>query len=388
MDILKQIWEFIIKIFKFLWGKDIEYTPDEFYSDTRILKPEQIWLFLRRVLVLVLCYMVVSKIYASLNMSWNNYKACKGKDICVIKGPDMNYKRAYPYVKQINDKYALVICGTREDNEAELYNIRRNKFINLDKMPYSYGNGVVIFVNDKENVLIKEGKSSNKKLAFNVKRKSFEEDFNENNFKMKYRMDKACWRYTVNENKYISTKNCLKIGVFEVNTVDNNEKFVLGTFDFHDLVYTYKLSNGDVVFVKQNTTYIFKNDENRLVVPAENIIKRNQEIAARLNEKSRYYFGKDANELKNIQITNYKILFFNNSSYKNFSDTDKKSLIYDIRENKIYEGPNFIYSTVGETAEQISNNKWLFVGGGETLTHQEKNYTQIIKVNNKRGDIH
>ena len=160
MDILKQIWEFIIKIFKFLWGKDIEYTPDEFYSDKRILKPEQIWLFLRRVLVLVLCYMFVSKTYAYLNMSWNNYKACRGKDICIIQGPDMHhhlynhlYNHRYsPIISSVlKNRYVLLIQG----QQAELYDIKKNKFFELNDTQYQYSySDTNILVDNAEKFLV------------------------------------------------------------------------------------------------------------------------------------------------------------------------------------------------------------------------------------------
>ena len=145
MQVLKQIWEFIIKIFKFLWGKDIEYTPDEFYSDTRILKPEQIWLFLRRVLVLVLCYMFVSKTYNFYKFHWYNYKACRGKDICIIQGPDLNYARAVHKQVTLNNGNVLIFGGnshskkrpfSSEYNDSEIFDIRRNKFIVLPRVGY------------------------------------------------------------------------------------------------------------------------------------------------------------------------------------------------------------------------------------------------------------
>lgn len=367
MDILKQVWEFIIKIFKFLWGKDIEYTPDEFYSDTRILKPEQIWLFLRRVLVLVLCYMVVSKTYAYLNMSWNNYKACRGKDICIIQGPDMHYPMYYPIVSDIiKDRYILVLSNQM----AELYDIKRNKFKKLEKPPfrYDYTAGTFVFSDTNGNVLIKVANDSKSSSIFNIKTKKFE----------KFEISKFSNNFLNHVDKNI-------VRIYPIYGKIDNKRTILLHLNLE--VFSYKTNDGNYVFVYPNATYFLKNEDN-LVKTNEIFNKKNQQILSKLNDKSKSFYGTEVKNLSYIQISDSKILFFKgyNDLTSVSNNNRKKTFGYDIESDKFFEGPDFYFAPVSSSKksfQKLAENKWIFFGGGPTYNSPKK-YTQILIVKNRK----
>lgn len=384
MQVLKQIGDFIIKIFKFLWGKDIEYTPDEFYSDTRILKPEQIWLFLRRFLVLVLCYMVVSKIYVSLNMSWNNYKACRGKDICIIQGPDMPYPMYYPIVSDIiKDRYILVI----HRQKAELYDIKRNKFKIVEDSPFDYGltSATFVFVDTSGKVVLKEARNSESFQIFDIKTRKFEKfdssKFGDSFFNYIQDIIKIYPVYGITK-----IKKDILLNINIENFKKRNIRDIKLQPDAHLNIFTYKRKKKDIVFVNRGSTYVLRNDNN-IEKAEDNFNKVNQEILSRVNDKSRYYYATDARSLSYIPISDTKILFFNNSNslvdgYDAYSSENKRTFIYDVAEDKFYEGPSFKYTPIVSSFQKIAENKWIFFGGGHEY-YSPKKYTQILIVKNR-----
>ncbi len=415
MGILKQIWEFIIKIFKFLWGKDIEYTPDEFYSDTRILKPEQIWLFLRRFLVLVLCYMVVSKTYASLNMSWNNYKACKGKDICIIQGPDLNYYRHSSHAQSeiFDNRYILIVGGDgitrrrcspisplcwttnliyffkhKNFNNAvvytpELYDTKKNKFIPLADLNQNLIEPYVI-KDSKDNILIKDHKNYDINLVFNKKNKKFE-TLTKYNFDKNY-VYNAPYMLKLNDDKFLTFGNNEDYRLFL--HIPKESKVILlenlKLIRYGDYILSYKTNNGDIVIVCPSTTYIFKNDKNIIIEADKSLIDKNKQMLSKLQEYSNYYFKKELDRLNYLQISNTKILVFclkEGSANKSCTRT----FIYDIETGKITDGPIFKFPPSYSEFSKFQDNKWLFTGYlNNNMLNKHCKHTQILVVKNKK----
>ena len=109
---IKQILDIFFKLFKKIWGESFDYTPVEIYFDERKLKPEQIWLTLRRILVLIICFSFLKFLYSIIEVKVYNVRACWNKDICIIQGPDLNYYRTiHSQSRLIDGRYSIIFTG-------------------------------------------------------------------------------------------------------------------------------------------------------------------------------------------------------------------------------------------------------------------------------------
>ena len=404
LGILKQIWAFIIKIFKFLWGKDIEYTPDGLNSSKRFLKIKQIGLSIRRIVVVLLliwlCNAIILNVYSFINFYMYNFNACRGKNICIIKGPDMNYFRSnHAQSSLINDKYVLLIGGRGRTkkrsldgigNLPELYDSAKNKFIKLPKVSFYFDDYTEI-INDKNNNLIILGNhidySNNKRIEvyghtlFNTKTltfdstfKDFEPDFDTlKKFSEHYRYEK------INNNNYIERP---------IRKYSSSTLYILNPYKVVDLkkspvvgkLFKFELENGDIIYVNKDSSYIFKASESKFVPTDKETSQKLADARKKLEYYSQYIFGEELNSLQNIPLTSNKFLFMcsNASSKLNLYDFSKKTILYDYENNTISEGPEFAYVINDARVTKLNDNKWLITGGGEDS--EIHNHSQILIV--------
>lgn len=348
----------------------------------------------------MLCYMFVSKTYASLNKTWYNYNACRGKDICIIQGPDMNYSRNFHAQSSlIDNRYILLISGygkvkkdcvftCPEDNltvcdKPELYDSIRNKFIKLPKISFPFkeytqiikghdNNFVVLGYSDRE-----KGHTffNSKTLTFDSSNKSFDTDINT--------LKTFAWDKKINDNKYLvqftnGTSKLYILNPYKVVDLKNDP--------LEDNLFKLELENGDIIYVNKDSSYIFKNFESKFLPTDKETSQKLAEASKNLENYANFYYGQSVDTLINVPLKSGKYLFMCNRrgffSDDKVDDYCKKTILYDYKNNTVTEGPHFLFPPTNAGISKLNDNKWLITGGG--LYKNDHNHSQILIVKDRR----
>lgn len=412
---IKQIVDIFFNFWKKVWGQSFDYTPDEIYFDERKLKPEQIWLTLRRILVLIICFSVLKSLYSIIEVKIYNVRACWNKDICIIQGPDLNYYRTIQTQSRLIDgRYSLIfngygstVCGSifspitfyqilkhfvvngnldfNADSKIEIYDKRKNKYLKVHNgTPPINRRGMIIkekIIRDsKTGDLIIKGieyrctlngpKYIEKYLAkFSLKRHKIEiidnfynknYDFFPSNLFMTEDVGVFYPIFILGTNKYydsMSGKIILKNGM-EIKTPYKHL--------VEDNVFNYKLDNGNVVFVNLKGTYIFVNNKNRFILADNETTKQNKIIVEKLNNYSNKVLKADINDLRTINLPNNNFLFTyeTDGKYSKYKvEHYKRTILYNHTTKEISQGPTFRYTPNNSKVLNLEDNRWLFSGG-------------------------
>ena len=430
---IKQIVNIFFNFWKKVWGQNFDYTPDEIYFDERKLKPEQIWLTLRRILVLIICFLFLKFLYSINEVKVYNVRACWNKDICIIQGPDLNYYRTIQTQSRLIDgRYSLIfngygstVCGSifspitfyqilkhfvvngnldfNADSKIEIYDKRKNKYLKVHNgTPPINRRGMIIkekIIRDsKTGDLIIKGieyryklngpKYIEKYLAkFSLKRHKIEiidnfynknYDFFPSNLFMTEDVGVFYPIFILGTNKYydsMSGKIILKNGM-EIKTPYKHL--------VEDNVFNYKLDNGNVVFVNLKGTYIFVNNKNRFILADNETTKQNKIIVEKLNNYSNKVLKANINNLRTINLPNNNFLFTykTEGKYSKYKvDHYKRTILYNHTTKEISQGPTFRYTPNNSKVLNLEDNRWLFSGGcnnyGQYREHPHK-HSQIL----------
>ena len=163
-------------------------------------------------------------------------------------------------------------------------------------------------------------------------------------------------------------------------------------------LFTINKPNGDVLFINENSSYIFKKDTNKFEKADEEETRKNLEAVKRIKEKFRdlgLKFGVNQKQYlsltKVIKIAPEKFLL--GCEYKQYVDKGfklptacKKTVYYDYGKNIVKYGPDFILDHLSEQeAISVSENLLILISG-ENGSAWVKNfyfpsrYSQLIHV--------
>lgn len=410
MKKIKQILDIFFKRLKKIWGESFDYTPDEIYFDERKLKPEQIWLTLRRILVLIICFSVLKSLYSIIEVKVYNVRACWNKDICIIQGPDLNYYRTiHSQSRLIDGRYSIIFTGYgatvsgaifsprtfyqilkhfvvngnlnfNANSKIEIYDKRKNKYLKVSSDTPPINRKEMIIKDSKTGYFIIKGIEYRYKLngpkylinylaKFNLKTRKIEildniynknYDFFPSNLFMTEDARVFYHTFILGTDKYYDSmtgKIILKNG----KEIKTPYKYLV-----EDNVFNYKLDNGNVVFVNLKGTYIFVNNKNRFILADNETTKQNKIIVEKLNNYSNKVLKANINNLRTINLPNNNFLFTykTEGKYSKYKvDHYKRTILYNHTTKEISQGPTFKYTPNNSKVLNLEDNRWLFSGG-------------------------
>lgn len=432
MEIIKKFFAYIVKIFKFLWITNLKNSE---VTETKHKKLRTTFLILRNILVIYLFIICVSNIISVISFHLYNIKACWGKDVCVIQGPDLKYARRMPSQSElINDRYVVIVGGENpvkkensffiemnpfsknlvifkmpiilkkkydlgSNNIPEVYDAKLNKFVKTNYTVCSYVEPTIYKDYAKNKVLIREnGKCATDvffnpdKVEFESISKTFNEDFVDKNRFMSKKSFYATEIIPLNDEKYIKQN----ISTLELHDINLDKIIKFDNKYTNSFLFTIKEENGDILFVNRKSSYVFKNKENKFVPTDKKTTEKLVNIIKRLQEYSKFYFSEPRLEYLSInRLENNKFLFtweeqgFEKSTIFNLiysTSSEKYSFIYDYDKDLISVGPVFKYKIENLGLTKIGKNKW-FVSGytkdGETRPHK---HSQILIIKDRKDN--
>ena len=176
--------------------------------------------------------------------------------------------------------------------------------------------------------------------------------------------------YIPEENKFIAIK--------DTKPLDNN-------------LFNIKLKNGDILFINLDSTYIFKNNENKFVYASVEETIKNKDLVYRLSSTLDYVMGE---RITNLLLNKHKFIKIDNDKYLiacgNGVEFEKdylcnKTVYFDYSSSTVSEGPKFIYPHRNSKIIKDENNKnKLIVVGGSKYIKRDYEIEEII---NKRMQI-
>lgn len=154
--------------------------------------------------------------------------------------------------------------------------------------------------------------------------------------------------YLPKENKFIS--------LTDTKPIENN-------------IFNINLENGDVLFINLDSTYLFKNDENRFVTVSKKENEQNKLAIHEISYIANYSFGE---EIRNLILHRHKFIKLDNDKYLitcGYGVTFKKdylcnkTVFFDYTSKIVTEGPSFLYPHMDSVIYKNRNNSLIVLGG-------------------------
>lgn len=134
-------------------------------------------------------------------------------------------------------------------------------------------------------------------------------------------------------------------------------------------LFTINKPNGDVLFINENSSYIFKNDTNKFEKADEEETRKNLEAVKRIKEKFRefgwkFHFGIWEPTFKVLEVSPGKYLIAYNILLEILPSTWKKTIYYDYEKNIVKDGPDFVSDHISnQPALKVDDNTHIKVDG-------------------------
>lgn len=134
-------------------------------------------------------------------------------------------------------------------------------------------------------------------------------------------------------------------------------------------LFTINKPNGDVLFINENSSYIFKNDTNKFEKADEEETRKNLEAVKRIKEKFRefgwkFHFGIWEPTFKVLEVSPGKYLIAYNILLEILPSTWKKTIYYDYEKNIVKDGPAFVSDHISnQPALKVDDNTHIKVDG-------------------------
>ena len=191
--------------------------------------------------------------------------------------------------------------------------------------------------------------------------------------------------------------NCIaskKLKYIEIYDPSKNKFFISkNIMALKNNVFEIELDNGDILFINEDSSYIFKNKTNTFVKANIEEENRNNKTVRNLKDilnlngiKTNFNDSKFLNILE-ITPKNFVIMCGPRQTIGEVSNECKQTIYYDYEKNMLSFGPRFIYNPVSFSAPALNmhNNEFIFLGGGEPFKDfvLPNKYTQILYIKNK-----
>ena len=156
-------------------------------------------------------------------------------------------------------------------------------------------------------------------------------------------------------------------------------------------LFTINKTNGDVLFINENSSYIFKNDTNKFEKADEEETRKNLEAVKKIKEKFkefgwRFHFSIWEPTFKVLEVSPGKYLIAYNILLEILPSTWKKTIYYDYEKNIVKDGPEFVSDHISyQPALKVDENTHIKVDGYDGISEIKpyyfpSRYSQIIYV--------
>ena len=164
---------------------------------------------------------------------------------------------------------------------------------------------------------------------------------------------------------------------------------IMDTKPLENNLFNIKLKNGDILFLNVDSTYIFKNDENKFILASLEEIEKNKVLVEQISNVTDYSYGEKIkknllNKHKFIKVDDYEYLITCGNGVNFRRDyLCNKTVYVDYAKSIVAEGPKFLSPHRNSRIYKNDNN--LFVLGGYTYNNKfqeiRSDDVQIIKKN-------